>query len=207
MAADETALSREEIDFLRDLFREIAPELAQEDGRRMRLDATGTDAELLAQLLDSHRLSLTAERDGLLIRFELSLHQPQAGHPLEISFSRPTITERHDRERAARVRPSAEEVAVHDADGQPLPVRVRDISSTGMALASREGSARPGSRVSLRLRLEGGGETDIQGRVVRVQEEADSDECTLGVAFEHADARTRSLLERFVFRKHPALRH
>lgn len=207
MAADDAALSREELDFLHELFREAAPEISQDGERRMRLDAGGTDAGLLAQLLDSRRLSLTAERDGLLIQFELTLHQPQSGHPLEIRFSQATIIERHERDRAARIRPAQEEVAVQDADGHPLPVRVRDISSTGMALTARDGPTKTGSRLSLRLRLEGGGETDIQGRVVRVQEQADSDERTLGIAFEHSDPRTRSVLERFVFRKHPVLRH
>jgi c-di-GMP-binding flagellar brake protein YcgR len=204
MATDDSALSREEIDYLRNLFREARPAPGQHSGgRRMRLDASGTDAELLAQLLDSHRLSLTAERDGLLIRFELTLHQPQSGEPLEVSFGQPAITEQqHERERAVRVHPNDSEVTVQDADGHPLPVRVRDLSATGMALAARDETAAPGARIRLRLRLEGSGETLVEGRVVRVEEATGSDECTLGVAFEHTDQATRSLLEQFVSRKH-----
>ena len=203
MATDDSALSREEIDYLQNLFREARPAPGEQGGgRRMRLDASGTDAELLAQLLDSHRLSLTAERDGLLIRFELTQHQPQSGQPLEVSFGQPTITEQQQaRERAVRVHPTDSEVTVQDADGHPLPVRVRDLSTTGMALSARDETA-PGTRIRLRLRLEGSGETLVEGRVVRVEEANGSDECTLGVAFEHTDQATRSLLEQFVSRKH-----
>ncbi len=213
MVADDTALSGEELAFLQDLFRESAPDLARTGERSLRVDASGTDAELLAQLLESRSMRLTAERDGLLIRFELSLRPSRGGQPLELVFSRPTITECRApaadpvRERAARVRPPVDDVTVEDSSGRPLPARVRDISATGMALTERGDSPVPGARISLHLRLDGGGETDVGGRVVRVHQDAGSDECTIGIAFEHTDAQTRSVLERFVFRKHPVLRH
>lgn len=209
MIRDESGLTPEEIAYLQSLFAEDSGTgTGMALPRRLLLDPSGTDAELLAQLAESQNLTLTAEKDGYQFLFRLAVQRPPNGQPVEVRFGVPRIIEKNGRERAARVRPRPDEIRVMDSRGALRRAQVRDISCSGVSLTDRgnEAAATDG-RVRLRLRLESGTHAHVMGRVVRVEHEPTTGERTLGIEFQHSDSATQEILERFVFTHHPLLHH
>lgn len=201
-------LTPEELAYLQQLFGLQAGSPAPDGERMLLLDPAGSDAEVLARLLGAQRLSLSAEQDGFLFRFDLSVEQPPGGTPLRLRVGYPRIVERHARERALRVAPARGEVELAEASGRLSDASVRNISASGLALETESGGPlKPDEHVCMTLRLATGDQARIEGRVVRVQRQRGSPRQTLGIEFEHTDPDTRAILDRFVFHHYPALAH
>lgn len=162
---------------------------------------------MLMRLIGADSLQVTAEHGGYGLQFELRLEQPSSGEPVAVRLGYPTILDRDGRERAARVHPEHGEVLVTDPGGCLQSPAVTDISASGMAIADTAPGLKRGGhdRIGLRLRLDGGGPIEIEGRVVRAKPVADRRRM-LGIAFEHTDSETRAILNRFIFRHHPLAR-
>ena len=201
-------LTPEELAYLRQLFSVPGSSEPPPAERMLLLDPAGSDAEVLARLVGAQRLTLSAEQDGFLFRFDLSVEQPPAGAPLRLRVGYPRIVERHARERALRVQPALGEVELAEASGRLTDASVRNISASGLAVdAESSGPLKPDEHVCMTLRLATGDQAQIEGRVVRVQRQRGSRRQTLGIEFEHTDPDTRAILDRFVFHHYPTLAH
>lgn len=155
-----------------------------------------------------------AHRAGAAPRPGAGALQPTAGldlGPYRLQFkpdtpsvpgagSCPEIIECYGTPRHSRVRVGADEVAV---PAQP-PLRVRDLSSTGVALLGEESRLRSMEPLRLlTLSLPGGQRLQLRARVVRMQREAMGC-CLLALRFEAVDAADQARLDAFVFGRHPA---
>lgn len=198
MAELSRQLSDAERAFLQDLFREtVSVEETADAECLLEIDPSTPQSRLLLTLLSRMNGVLLAEDSRYQLRFKVDVVAAPFGGPARLRLATPEVFDRDGVSRAVRVT-ADDEIGVRDPSGKLQPVRVENISDTGVALTVRE-PAKPGTRVpQLEIALPGRPPMQISGRVVRVKK-GDSADHQLVIAFDHIEPKAREAVRRYVF--------
>lgn len=195
-------LSREELDFISQLYADVRSESDAEMGGWLRMseDAAG----LLGAFADSPRIELQAGWKGHRLRFPLKPRTLTDNGELTLEIGVPEILEGDEKARAWRAPLDAEEMQLHDKSGQLEQPRILNLSYTGMAIEHRADAALDISQPlrDLRLVLPGQGEyLSLLGYVVR-HAQVDDERVQLGIRFEPLAEDAKDVLGRYILSRH-----
>lgn len=203
----DSILSREELEFIQQLYDDALPMLEPDEEiagwLRMSEDAAG----LLDSFADSPRIELQAGWKGHRLRFPLKPRTRTDNGELTLEIGIPEILEGEERSRAWRAPLDDGEMQLQDKSGLLEEPRIVNLSYTGMAIEQRADASLDISQPlrDLRLVLPGQGEyLRLLGYVVR-HTQVDDDRVQLGIRFELLPDDARDVLGRYILRRHKEL--
>jgi hypothetical protein len=197
MAHLSSHLSDEERSFLRELFRESAPDATESNKRgEIEFEAIGAESRLLLDLLSRMDAAIQAEDTKQRLHFKLEVVPSPFGGPARLRVYAPLVAERQ--QAAPGAVPAEPGIGVRDASGTLQPVHVDDLSDKGMTLTVKR-PVLPGSRMpQLELALPGCGPVWVGGRVLRVQRDPGAAVYRLVVAFEDIQPSAQEALRKYM---------
>jgi len=206
-AGHDDILSREELDFIRQLYAESQPEPEPEEEMGGWLRMSEDTAGLLDAFTDSPRIELQAGWKGHRLRFLLKPRTRTDNGELTLEIGVPEILEGEEKSRAWRAPLGDGEMQLQDKSGQLEQLRIVNLSYTGMAIEQRADASLDISQPlrDLRLVLPGQGEyLRLLGYVVRHAHVGD-ERVQLGIRFEPLPEDTKDVLGRYILRRHKEL--
>lgn len=198
-------LSREELDFIRQLCQSAEEEL-QTLAEGATIDVPDNASNLLSLLLLSDKIRLQAEVGNYTLVFEPKAGFSDDGQMRQLHLGYPSILENNDHHRSYRIDKTNGDIRLSDTSGKLKNLRVENVSETGLELASDTPTADivPGETVlSLKLGFPDNRWVPCKGTVVRVNPRKKNP--TLALRFLNASPRMQDLLRAYIYTHSPEL--
>ena len=196
-------LSQEELDFIKQVLKETQPDLATTSGRA-ELDAPAQDPRMLELLQLADELRLHAEVGDYILIFSPTIqHYPDA-NTRQFQLGYPTIVEKTGHSRSRRITLSSKEIKLVDKSGRLKNLAIENISATGIAVLTdiAESELEPG-KTALTLNIKFPDEDWYECECCVVWLEKQDDKTRLALRFNKLDQQMYEQLNSYVYHNSP----
>jgi hypothetical protein len=199
-------LSQEELDFIKQVLEETQSDLTAMPGRA-ELDAPAQDPRMLELLQLADDLRLQAEVGDYILIFSPAIEYYPDTNTRQFQLGYPTIVEKTGHARSRRISLSSRDIKIKDKSGQLKKLVIDNISATGIALTveTSKQELKPGkTALTLNIKFPDDDWHECECCVVWV--ETHNDKTKLALRFNKLDHQLYNQLNSYVYHHSPDIK-